>query len=125
MSLCVTTINLAPCLIPLVRPFSISLRIHLMWMWHILSSCARDCLILYAYLLGQGARVHTTGDHMQAVLLYLERVLRCLPINWIVKVHRRQVALLAPPVADVADLGTTTSYEGGKLLLAIQWAVVG
>lgn len=41
---------------------------------------------------------------MQAVLLDLERVLCRLAINGIVKVHRRQVVLLALSIAEVADL---------------------
>lgn len=48
--------------------------------------------------------MQATRDHMQAVLLDLERVLGRLPVNGIVKVHRRQVPLLAAPVTDVANL---------------------
>lgn len=48
--------------------------------------------------------MQATRDHMQAVLLDLERVLGRLPVNGIVKVHRRQVSLLAAPVTDVANL---------------------
>lgn len=48
--------------------------------------------------------MHATRDNVQAVLLNLERVLGGLPINGVVKVHCRQVPLLAAPVTDVADL---------------------
>lgn len=68
-------------------------------------------LLVFTHLLAQRGRMHATGDHMQAVLLDLERVLGGLPIDRIVKVHRRQVALFTPPVADVADLHSTHKGE--------------
>lgn len=49
--------------------------------------------------------MHAPCDYVQAVLLNLERVLGGLPINRVVKVHRRQVALLTASITDVADLG--------------------
>lgn len=60
--------------------------------------------------------MQATRDHMQVVLLNLERVLGRLPVNGIVKVHRRQVTLLAAPVTNVADLaGEAKRVMGSEL----------
>lgn len=57
--------------------------------------------------------MHATRDNVQAVLLNLERVLGGLPINGVVKVHRRQVPLLAAPVTDVANLRKSYLWRPG------------